>query len=81
MILDSFLRGLHSDRKLNFSGILFTSDRLETNVATRCLYIIQNTVRLVFLLTSVFIPHSSPFSLLFSSFFSLSSPLVPTVSS
>ena len=27
MILDSFLRGLHSERKLDFSGILFTSDR------------------------------------------------------
>ena len=27
MILDSFLRGLHSDRKLDFSGTLFTSVR------------------------------------------------------
>ena len=27
MILDSFLRGLHSERKFDFSGILFTSDR------------------------------------------------------
>ena len=27
MILDSFLKGLHSERKLDFSGILFTSDR------------------------------------------------------
>ena len=29
MILDSFLRGLHSERKLDFSSILFTSDRRE----------------------------------------------------
>ena len=27
MILDSFLRGLHSDRKLDFKCILLTSDR------------------------------------------------------
>ena len=27
MTLDSFLRGLHSERKLDFSGILFTSVR------------------------------------------------------
>ena len=51
MILDSFLRGLHSERKLDFSGILFTSDRRGSSGGNKTRKIIISLMNLYVLVT------------------------------